>query len=130
MGEVGGAVQRIHVPAELPFQPVPRTLFAIDAMFGEDLAESLADQLLGSTIGHGDQIHIALIFGFDTLNEELFQLCPCFARNGRSLRNPIQSLYRFNITQSNTPVVLIFPRLLWPKPQGAPRACAQPQRWY
>src|ERR1035437_2363869 len=43
--EVGGAVQRVHVPAELPLHAIPCAFFAVNSMLGKRLAEPLPDQL-------------------------------------------------------------------------------------
>ncbi len=87
MGEVGGSVQRVHVPAEFALHPLARTLFAVDAVFGEGFAEAAADEFFHSAVGYGHQIHVALVLGLDTLGKELAQSRPRFEGDLRGYGN-------------------------------------------
>jgi len=91
VGEVGGAVEWIDVPAIFAFEAVARTFLAIDSVGGECFAEARADQFLGGAIGDGHQIHVALVFGFDALDEKLLETRAGFTRDRGSLRNPPES---------------------------------------
>ncbi len=87
MREVRCPVQRIHVPAKLPVEPLPSSLFAEDAVFGESLAQPRSDQLLNRAVGHGHQVHIAFVFGLHARGKELAQARTGLARNFRCARN-------------------------------------------
>ncbi len=88
VGEVGGAVQRVDVPAELAFHPLPRSLFAVDAVLGKRFTEPRANEPFHGAVGHGDQVHVALVLGLHALGKKLPQARTGLARNGRSLGNP------------------------------------------
>ncbi len=88
VGKIGGAVQRVDIPAVFAFQPLARALFAIDAVLGKSLAEPAADELFDRAVGHCHQVHVALVFGLDARGEELAQPRASLAGDGRSLGNP------------------------------------------
>ena len=64
VGEIGGAVERIHVPAKLRSRSafVTRSFFGGNGVLREILGEPRNDGLLGALVGLRDQIHlIALV---------------------------------------------------------------------
>ena len=92
MGKVGGAVQRVHVPAELALQPLARALFAVDSVIRKGLAQPGADQLFRRAVGHRDQVHVALVLGLNALGKELAQARSGLARDLCGLGNPNEIL--------------------------------------
>ena len=63
MGEVGGAVERIDVPAELAVEALAGSLFAVDAVLGKGRAQPAADESFAGAVGFGDQVDVALVLG-------------------------------------------------------------------
>ena len=61
VGEICGAVERVNVPAKFRRTFVPRAFLGSDRVVGEILCESLDDGPLGTLVGLGDQIGIALV---------------------------------------------------------------------
>src|ERR1039458_10488544 len=61
VGEVGGAVQRIDIPAEAAAVGIARALFADDVMLVPRGAQAGDDQLLAGAVGLGDQIDAAFV---------------------------------------------------------------------
>ncbi len=88
MGEVGGPVQRVHVPAKLALQPLARALFAVDSMLRKGLGQPLANQLFRCPVGHRHQVHVALVLGLHALRKKLAQPRASLAGNRRGLGNP------------------------------------------
>ena len=91
VGEVGGSVQRVNVPAKLAFEPLARALFAIDSVFRESLAQARTNQFFNRPVRNGYQVYVALIFGFDACDEVLAQARSRLARNLGGLRNVCKS---------------------------------------
>ena len=87
VGEVGGSVQRVHVPAELALHPFARALFAVDSVLGEGLAQAVADEFFHRAVGYGHQVHVALVLGLHALSEVLAQTRARLARNLGGLGN-------------------------------------------
>ena len=56
MGEIGGAVERIHVPAKFGSGVLAGALFGGDGMTGEILVETTDNELLGALVGLGDDV--------------------------------------------------------------------------
>ena len=56
-----------------PVEAFAGSLFAVDAVVGKGLAETRADQLLDGAVGHGDQVDVALVLGFDALGQKFAQ---------------------------------------------------------
>jgi len=52
VGEVGGSVQRVHVPSEFAFKPVARAFFAVDSVLRKGCGQPLTDQLLRGAVSH------------------------------------------------------------------------------
>jgi hypothetical protein len=88
VGEVGGAVEGIDVPAELGVEAVAGAFFAEDTVLGKDFAEARADELLAGAIGDGDEVGVALVLGLDALREELGEARAGFAGDESGLRGP------------------------------------------
>ncbi len=63
MGEVGGSIQRIDIPAELLLHAFARSLFAVDAVVGPDFADAGSDQFLHRPVGDRHQVDIAFVLG-------------------------------------------------------------------
>src|SRR5688572_33459997 len=62
VSEIGGAIERIHVPAEVAAGLVPRAFFADHVMPRPAGADAVDDELLGLAVGDRDQVDVALIF--------------------------------------------------------------------
>jgi len=82
VGEVGGAVERVDVPAVFSLHAVASSFFAIDAVIGKCFGEALANQLFGGAVGDGDQVDVAFVLGDYALREKFAQAGACFASNG------------------------------------------------
>ena len=61
VGEIGGAVQRVDIPAIRALQSGTGSLFAKDAMLWKLLAEPLYDELFRCSISFCNQVDIAFI---------------------------------------------------------------------
>ena len=86
MGEVGGAVERIDVPAVLALHLVAGSLFAVDAVGGKGRLQLLANQLLAGAVGLGDEIDVALVLGGYTLFVKLPEQSTGLSAQFRPLR--------------------------------------------
>ncbi len=82
VGEVGGSVERIDVPAKLAGHALAGSLFTVDAVLGEGFGQARADEFFDGAVGHGDQIDVAFILGFDALGKELAEARARFTGNG------------------------------------------------
>ena len=60
MGEIGGSIQGIDVPAVFGRSLLPAAFFGDDRMRWEMGLQALDDQLFAGAIGFGDQVEIAL----------------------------------------------------------------------
>ena len=54
--EIGGAVERIDVPAKFGSGVLTGAFFCSDGMAGEILVETTNDELLGALVGLGDEV--------------------------------------------------------------------------
>jgi len=90
VGEVGGAVERVHVPAVLGVEAVACAFLTKHAVAGEQLRQSRADQLFCGTVGYRDQIRLTFVLGFNAFGEELTQNRTGFARNLRGSGRPFE----------------------------------------
>ena len=88
MRKVGGPVQRIHIPPELPLHPLPGSFFSIHSVLWIHFAQTRPDQLLHRPVRHRHQVHIALVLGGNTLGEKLSQSRARFPCDLRGLRRP------------------------------------------
>src|SRR5690348_10278059 len=79
VGEVGGTVQGIYVPAKLGIHFGATALLGDDAVFREALAKTLHDQLLAGAVGGSDEVVIALQLEADAAMSK--QNLACFARD-------------------------------------------------
>ena len=61
VGEVGGAVQRVDIPAICPVQSGANSLFAKNTVLGKLLAQPLYDKFFRGPVGFGNQVDIAFI---------------------------------------------------------------------
>jgi len=59
VGEVGGAVEGVDIPAEFAGIIAQAAFFAEDGVGGEVVAEALDDELFAGAVGLGDEIVIA-----------------------------------------------------------------------
>ncbi len=84
MREVGGAIERINIPAVLALNVVARALFAIDAVGWERGADAIEDQPLGIAVGHGDQVDIGFVLGLYALLKEAANQRPGLTRDACS----------------------------------------------
>ncbi len=82
MREVGGAVERIDVPAKLAVEAFAGSLFAVDAVFGERRAEALADKSFAGAVGFGDEVDVAFVLGAHAAMIEVAQQSAGLARDG------------------------------------------------
>src|SRR2546425_1098557 len=91
--EVGGAVERIHVPAVAEHRALrqgrgirrrssrlPTALFGHDGMFGKVVAQAGNDRLLRAPVGFGDQVHFALVGNLGRVVEPRKQDLPRLTR--------------------------------------------------
>src|SRR5438093_4795091 len=62
MGKVGGAVERVDVPAVFASRIYESLLFAEDVVRGPEIANTVANQGLGFPVGLSDQIGFAFVF--------------------------------------------------------------------
>src|SRR5271155_4720934 len=69
VGEVGRAVERIHIPSIGMIQTRTGSLFAINAMLGKALAKPAYDEFFRCPVGLGYQVDVALIFRGDAAVE-------------------------------------------------------------
>ena len=83
MREIGGAVQRIDVPAILAALIVQSLLFAQHIMRRKLLGDALADQHLGGAVGRRHQIGVALVLDLQSLMEIRQQQRSGLASDGR-----------------------------------------------
>lgn len=60
MGEVRCAVERVDVPAILSASLLPSALLSDDIVPGERSSQALNNEALGSTVGFGDEVMLAL----------------------------------------------------------------------
>ena len=81
VGEIGGAVQRIHVPAVFGGALVAAAFFGHDAVRGKVGAQALDDQLFAGAVGLGHQVEIALELEGDAALEIVGQQRAGFARD-------------------------------------------------
>ena len=88
MGEIGGAIQRVNVPAELGPKTLTRAFFTKDSVLRKGLTQPFADQLFAGPVSHRHQVHITLVLSLDALRKEFTQPRPGLAGNRRRLRNP------------------------------------------
>ena len=88
MREVGGSIERIDIPAELLLHAFARSLFAVDAVVGPDLADAGADQFLHRPVGDGHQVDIALVLRGHAGGQKFAQTRTRFAGD---LRRPWES---------------------------------------
>ena len=88
VGEVGGAVERIDIPAELPLHAFAGSLFAVDAVVGPGLGDARADELLNGPIGDGDQVDVALVLRLHAGGQKFAQARSGLARDLRGAGNP------------------------------------------
>ncbi len=88
MGEVGGAVERIDIPAKLPLHAFASSLFAVDAVVGPCLADTRADEFLNGAVGHGDEVDIALVLRFHAGGQKFAQASTSLTRDLLGARNP------------------------------------------
>ena len=77
--EVGGAVQRIDVPAEFGSSVVAAAFFGDDAVGREVRAQPLDHELFAGAVGFGDEIEIAFQLEGDAALEEVRQQRAAFA---------------------------------------------------
>ena len=61
VGEIGGAVQRVDIPAIRTLQSGAGSFFPKDSMIGKLLAEPLPDQLFRCSIGFCNQVDVAFV---------------------------------------------------------------------
>ncbi len=61
MGKVGGAVERIHIPAKITAGFPAAAFFRDKIVFRPLLADALDDHLFRAAVGLRDQINVALI---------------------------------------------------------------------
>ena len=61
MGEVGGAVERVDVPAVLRGQTVAGSLFAVNPVRRERYRETRLDERFAGAVGFCNQVDIALV---------------------------------------------------------------------
>ena len=80
--EVGGAVERIDIPAQRRFQLRAPAFFGYDPVLGKTLAQALDDKLLAGAVGGGHQI------------ESAFQLKPHSAMRHQQLSGLARDLDR------------------------------------
>ena len=80
MREVGGAIERINVPAIFAAGLGTRALFAEDVVLRPAFSDPRRNQLLRLTVGLGDQINIALIVNVN----RLVQACRDVGGRGRN----------------------------------------------
>lgn len=64
MGEICGAVERVHVPAIFGVVITAETFFGGDSVGGEIFREAIDDGLFAAFVGLGDEVDVALVFYF------------------------------------------------------------------
>ena len=90
VGEVGGAVERVDVPAVFGVEALAGTFFAEDAVGREDLGEAGADEGFAGAVCDCDQIGVALVLGFNTLGVKIAEDGSGFAGDQPGFRGPLE----------------------------------------
>ena len=83
MGEVGGAVEGVDVPAVLRLHLLPGALFAEDAMVREGGAQALGDEGFTGAVGLRNDVDVAFELGRDALCVEAAKKAAGLARDLR-----------------------------------------------
>ncbi len=81
VGEVGCAVQRVHIPPVFGFETLARALFAVHAVARKNLGQSRANELFAGAVGHGHKVHVALVFRFHAAGKIVAQQRARLARD-------------------------------------------------
>ena len=81
MGEIGGAVERIHIPAVIGTGLLAAALFAHDVVLGETAAQPLDDQRFRAAVRFGDDVRGALVVDLVRTIRELREQRAGFARD-------------------------------------------------
>jgi hypothetical protein len=63
VGEIRGAIERIHIPSVCALQAGACSFLAINAVAGKLLVKPADDEFFRCSIGFGHQVYIAFIFG-------------------------------------------------------------------
>jgi hypothetical protein len=90
VGEVGGAVERIDVPAVGLVESRAGALFAVDAVLGEGGGEAVEDELFAGAVGLGNEIDIGFVFGSHAACVEVAEQCAGFEGDGSSFMEEIE----------------------------------------
>ena len=91
MREVGGAVERIDVPAVVGFGLAARAFLADDAVLRPARLQTFDNQFFGGAIGLGHQVDVALVLDGDAPREVAHQKRAGFARDRFDFRQVARS---------------------------------------
>ena len=89
MGEVRGAIERVHVPAIVAARIHQALLFAENIVAGPVLLDAFADQNFGLAVRYGDQVGLAFVLDLYTLIKVFHQQSACLASDPRHGRNKV-----------------------------------------